>query len=204
MPWNSRRLLALRTTVALLNTIGVVGCKRDLRSRNAAALAIAGWPGKPEEKALELNTKGRYAVMALADLAKHGGAVAVPLSVVADRQHLSLAYLEQIFQRLRRAGLVDSARGRTGGYLLARPASDIRVSEIMSAVEEETRLTRCLDGNAGCLGEQRCLTHGLWHALGGHIAAFLTSVTLQEVLDGVPADKLAKVGSRPIGWVAAE
>lgn len=153
---------------------------------------------------MELNTKGRYAVMALADLAKHGGTSAVPLSAVAERQQLSLAYLEQIFQRLRRAGLVESARGRSGGYVLARPAGDIRVAEIMAAVEEQTRMTRCLDGGTGCLGEERCLTHGLWHALGGHIAAFLTNVTLQEVLDGIPAEKLAPKTDQPIGWLAAE
>jgi Rrf2 family iron-sulfur cluster assembly transcriptional regulator len=146
---------------------------------------------------VELNTKARYAVMAMADLAKcgapqnggHGGAV--PLSAIAERQNLSVAYLEQIFLRLRRAGLVESARGRAGGYVLARRAQDISIAEIMEAVHEETRMTRCAQGEAGCLGEQRCLTHELWHALGGHIAAFFASVTLQEVLDGIPADKLA-------------
>lgn len=152
---------------------------------------------------MELNTKGRYAVMALADLAKYGNGTAVPLSAVADRQQLSLAYLEQIFQRLRKAGLVESARGRTGGYVLSRPATEIRVAEIMAAVQEETRMTRCLDGGAGCLGEERCLTHGLWHALGGHIAAFLTNVTLQEVLIGIPQDKLVSKSEHPIGWLAA-
>jgi Rrf2 family transcriptional regulator, iron-sulfur cluster assembly transcription factor len=146
---------------------------------------------------VELNTKARYAVMAMADLAKsvsqgHGcQGTAVPLSAIAERQNLSVAYLEQIFLRLRRAGLVESARGRAGGYVLARPARDIAISEIMQAVHEETRMTRCLDGDVGCLGEQRCLTHDLWHALGGHIAAFLANVTLQEVLDGIPAEKLA-------------
>lgn len=153
---------------------------------------------------MELNTKGRYAVMALADLAKHAQGTAVPLSAISERQQLSLAYLEQIFQRLRRAGLVESARGRSGGYVLARPAEAICVADIMAAVEEQTRMTRCLDGGAGCLGEERCLTHGLWHALGGHIAAFLTNVTLQEVLDGIPPEKLAPQSARPIGWLAAE
>jgi Rrf2 family iron-sulfur cluster assembly transcriptional regulator len=141
---------------------------------------------------VELNTKGRYAVMAMADLAKHvDNGAAVPLSTIADRQNLSLAYLEQIFLRLRRAGLVASARGRAGGYVLARPAPLIAIAEILKAVEEETRMTRCLDGDVGCLGDQRCLTHGLWHALGGHISAFLEKVSLQEVLDGIPAAKLA-------------
>jgi Rrf2 family iron-sulfur cluster assembly transcriptional regulator len=135
---------------------------------------------------VELTTKGRYAVMAMADLAKFGGEGAVPLSAIAERQHLSLAYLEQIFVHLRRAALVESARGRSGGYRLGRPARDIAIAEIMAAVEEGTRMTRCGTGEPGCLGEERCLTHGLWHALGAHIAAFLASVSLQEVLDGIP------------------
>jgi Rrf2 family protein len=155
---------------------------------------------------VELNTKGRYAVMAMADLAKHQAETAVPLSQIADRQQLSLSYLEQIFLRLRRAGLVDSARGRTGGYKLGRPASEIKVGEIMAAVEEETRMTRCMEGGIGCLGEERCLTHSLWHSLGGHIAAFLWDVTLAEVLEGIPAAKLAKggaaVSARGIAWAA--
>ena len=145
---------------------------------------------------MELNTKARYAVMAMADLAKHGDEGAVPLSAIAERQNLSLAYLEQIFLRLRRAGLVASARGRAGGYVLVRPALEIPVAAILKAVEEETRMTRCLDGDVGCLGDQRCLTHGLWHALGGHIAAFLANVSLQEVLDGIPAAKLAAQSAR--------
>jgi Rrf2 family transcriptional regulator, iron-sulfur cluster assembly transcription factor len=141
---------------------------------------------------VELNTKARYAVMAMADLAKCGGdGAVVPLSAIAERQNLSVAYLEQIFLRLRRAGLVESARGRSGGYVLARRAQDITIAAIMEAVHEETRMTRCLDGDVGCLGEQRCLTHELWHALGGHIAAFLSDVTLQEVLDGIPPEKLS-------------
>ena len=140
---------------------------------------------------MELNTKARYAVMAMADLAKYGANGAMPLSAISERQELSLAYLEQIFLRLRRAGLVESARGRSGGYVLARPASEIHIDEIMRAVEEETRLTRCLDSEAGCLGDRRCLTHGLWHALGAHIVAFLANVTLQEVIDGIPAGKMA-------------
>jgi Rrf2 family protein len=151
---------------------------------------------------VELNTKARYAVMAMADLAKHGEAAAVPLSAIAERQNLSMAYLEQIFLRLRRAGLVASSRGRAGGYLLARPAGAIQIAEIMRAVEEKTRMTRCLDGDTGCLGDERCLTHSLWHALGGHIAAFLSNVSLQEVLDGIPPAKLAGEARRERELVA--
>jgi Rrf2 family transcriptional regulator, iron-sulfur cluster assembly transcription factor len=127
--------------------------------------------------------------MALADLAKHGAKEAVALSAIAERQQLSVAYLEQIFAQVRRAGLVESVRGRSGGYRLSRSAAHISIAEIMSAVEEETRMTRCLDiagDHAGCLGDTKCLTHGLWRALGDHIRGFLNGVSLQEVVDGTP------------------
>lgn len=143
---------------------------------------------------MELNTKGRYAVMAMADLAKYEAKYErtdpVPLSAVAERQHISLAYLEQLFLRLRRAGLVTSERGRTGGYRLSRTAAAITVAEIMAAVEEGTRMTRCA-GEEGlpCLPGERCLTHGLWDALGEHIGEFLGRVTLKDVLEGMPRQK---------------
>lgn len=139
---------------------------------------------------MELNTKGRYAVMAMADLAKHESGDPVPLSAVAERQHISLAYLEQLFLRLRRAGLVTSERGRTGGYRLGRASASITVAEIMAAVEEGTRMTRCAgEEDMPCLPGERCLTHGLWDALGEHIGQFLTRVTLRDVLEGMPAQK---------------
>jgi Rrf2 family transcriptional regulator, iron-sulfur cluster assembly transcription factor len=136
---------------------------------------------------VELNTRGRYAVTAMADIAKYAGEDAVPLSAISERQHISLAYLEQIFLRLRRAGLVESARGRAGGYRLGRAAHQITVAEVMAAVEEEVRMTRCA-GELGnpCHGKERCLTHGLWDALGEEIAEFLGRVTIRDVLDGIP------------------
>lgn len=138
---------------------------------------------------MELNTRGRYAVMAMADLAKHQGESSVPLSAIAERQHLSAAYLEQIFLRLRRAGLVESARGRSGGYRLGRPAAAILVADVMAAVEEDTRMTRCGGPKeTGCLGEERCLTHGLWDALGRQIEVFLGKVSLADVLEGTYPD----------------
>ena len=146
---------------------------------------------------MELNTRGRYAVTAMADLARYGADGALALSMIAERQQTSLAYLEQLFLKLRRAGLVESARGRSGGYRLGRPASAISVAEIMAAVEEDIRMTRC-GGEAAkpCMAGQRCLTHGLWDALGEQIAAFLESVTLQEVIDGIPAAKQTVRASR--------
>jgi Rrf2 family transcriptional regulator, iron-sulfur cluster assembly transcription factor len=145
---------------------------------------------------VELNTKGRYAVMAMADLAHQavidaritGAEGCVPLSAIAERQRLSLAYLEQLFAKLRRAGLVESARGRTGGYRLARAAAGISVAEIMDAVDEDVKMTRCGGEDASpCLPGERCITHGLWDALGTHINSFLASVTLQQVIEGGPA-----------------
>ena len=152
---------------------------------------------------MELNTKGRYAVTAMADLAKYGAGEAVPLSAIAERQQISLAYLEQLFAKLRRAGLVESARGRAGGYRLARPASGVTVAEIMRAVEEGIRMTRCGgEASAPCMAGKRCLTHGLWDALGEQIAVFLDSVTLQEVLDGIPVSKQAvRMPVSPAQWI---
>ncbi len=136
---------------------------------------------------MELNTRGRYAVMAMADLAKHGEGNSVPLSAIAQRQHISLDYLEQLFLKLRRGGLVESVRGRHGGYKLGRAANEIFVADIMTAVEEGTRMTRCFgEQSAGCLEGNRCLTHNLWTALGDRIESFLAGVSLQDVLDGGP------------------
>lgn len=134
---------------------------------------------------MELTTRGRYAVMAMADLALHAGEGAMSLPAIAERQHLSAAYLEQIFLRLRRAGLVESERGRSGGYRLCRPPAAIMVADIMTAVEEETRMTRCLgEDGGGCVSEHKCLTHGLWHALGTEIRSFLNGVSLADVVGG--------------------
>lgn len=152
---------------------------------------------------MELTTRGRYAVMAMADLARYGAGEPVALAAIADRQMLSLAYLEQLFGRLRRAGLVISARGRTGGYRLGRDASAITVADILRAVEEETRMTRCGGESAlGCVGEDRCLTHRLWQALGTHIAVFLSNVSLAEILNGGPS--LGAIPVSSIDRLAAE
>ena len=154
---------------------------------------------------MELNTKGRYAVMAMADLAKYAGGEALPLSAIAERQQISLAYLEQLFSKLRRAGLVESARGRSGGYRLGRPAASISVAEIMAAVDEGVRMTRCHGEDATpCIVGQRRLTHGLWDALGEQIAAFLGAITLRDVIEGIPAAKQARRFSDQSLWIVAE
>jgi Rrf2 family iron-sulfur cluster assembly transcriptional regulator len=133
---------------------------------------------------MQLSTKGRYAVMALADLASRDTASPVPLSVISERQQISLAYLEQLFMKLRVAGLVTSTRGPGGGYSLARRPDEVFVAQIMQAVDEPVKMTRCESDQAvGCIGAGRCLTHDLWRALGDHIFAFLQSVTLRDVID---------------------
>lgn len=136
---------------------------------------------------MRLSTKGRYAVMAMADLAAHGAGRPVSLADIAARQQISLAYLEQLFARLRRAGLVKSARGPGGGYRLGRESAAISVSEIVLSVDEPIRATRCAGGDApaaGCMsGGEQCLTHGLWEALGRQIEHYLAGVSLADVLE---------------------
>lgn len=135
---------------------------------------------------MKLSTKGRYAVMAMADLARHGTADGpVPLSDISIRQGISLSYLEQLFAKLKRGGLVSGVRGPGGGYRLARNADETRVADIIIAVDEPIKATRCRAGSSqGCLAtNQRCLTHDLWEELGRQIEVFLESVTLSDVLE---------------------
>ena len=141
---------------------------------------------------MRLSTKGRYAVMAMADLAKRGGERAVTLGEIATRQDISQAYLEQLFARLRRRGLVKSVRGPGGGYQLARPAGQMRVADIVIAVDEPLEAVRCSSAAKGCMpGGERCLTHDLWDDLGRHIHDYLASVSLDDVVSG----KLARRSS---------
>ena len=134
---------------------------------------------------MKLSTKGRYAVMALVDLASQTDGRPVALAEIAERQEISLSYLEQLFAKLRRGGLVRSVRGPGGGYLLARSAEETRISDAILAVDEPIRATRCKTGSAmGCrANKSRCLTHDLWEELGNQIHMFLSSVTLLDVLE---------------------
>lgn len=134
---------------------------------------------------MKLSTKGRYAVMALVDIASYSNGRPLPLAEIAERQEISLSYLEQLFAKLRRGGLVKSVRGPGGGYLLARPAAETRVSEIILAVDEPIRATRCTPGSPlGCRSNStRCLTHDLWEELGNQIHMFLSSVSLADVVE---------------------
>jgi Rrf2 family iron-sulfur cluster assembly transcriptional regulator len=138
---------------------------------------------------MRLSTRGRYAVMAMVELAaRESGRDSrddrgqVSLAEIAQAQHLSLAYLEQLFGPLRRAGLVASARGPGGGYRLARAPAAITISEIVLAVDEPIQATRCDGGGPGCLAGERCLTHDLWAELGDQIRLFLEGVSLADVI----------------------
>ncbi|AWM77587.1 Rrf2 family transcriptional regulator [Phenylobacterium parvum] len=145
---------------------------------------------------MRLSTKGRYAVMAMADLARRQAEQAeraVALSDIATRQEISLSYLEQLFARLRRQGLVQSHRGPGGGYRLARAASATSIAEIVLAVDEPLRATRCGAKSPGCMmNGERCLTHDLWEETGRQIEAWLASVSLEDVVTGrVGSDRRA-------------
>jgi Rrf2 family iron-sulfur cluster assembly transcriptional regulator len=132
---------------------------------------------------MKLSTKGRYAVMAMVDLAMFGHEGPVSLGDIADRQGIPVSYLEQLFAKLRRNGLVKSVRGPGGGYVLGHLPDELRVSDIVRAVDESLKQTRCKEGSAaGCSGSQaRCMTHDLWEELGNQIHLFLSSVTLADV-----------------------
>ncbi|MFQ5785021.1 MAG: Rrf2 family transcriptional regulator [Alphaproteobacteria bacterium] len=132
---------------------------------------------------MKLSTKGRYAVMAMADLSITSDGRPVSLAEIARRQEISLSYLEQLFGKLRRAELVRSVRGPGGGYLLARAAVEIRICDIILAVDEPIKATRCQPGSPqGCRSNKsRCLTHDLWEELGNQIYLYLSSVSLDDV-----------------------
>jgi Rrf2 family iron-sulfur cluster assembly transcriptional regulator len=147
---------------------------------------------------MQLGAKARYAVMAMADLARTlrdgGPCRAVSLADIAARQELSLHYLEQLFARLRRAGLVTSARGPGGGYRLAYAAADTPIAAIVEAVEEPIRAVRCGgDRPGGCMSSgARCLTHDLWDGLGQEIDRYLKSVSLEDVIEQRVARRTAQ------------
>ena len=137
---------------------------------------------------MRLTTKGRFAVTAMIDLGLHQSSGPGTLAAISQRQQISLSYLEQLFGKLRRHGLVESTRGPGGGYTLARNPAEITIAEIITSVDEPIDATHC-GGKENCLGEgDRCMTHDLWAALNLRMVEFLDSVTLQKLVD----DQLAK------------
>ncbi len=130
---------------------------------------------------MRLTTKGRYAVTAMLDLALHDSQGPINLADIASRQGISLPYLEQLFSRLRRCGLVCSARGPGGGYRLHRAMQDISVADVIQAVDEAVDATRC-GGSKNCQGDETCLTHELWEELSDRITTFLSDISLANLV----------------------
>ncbi len=131
---------------------------------------------------MRLTTKGRYAVTAMLDLAYHSDEKPITLTDIAKRQTISLSYLEQLFSRLRRGGMVRGIRGPGGGYQLNRSRSEINIAEIITAVDETLDSTKC-KGKGNCQDDQPCLTHELWVGLSDQIREYLSSISLQDLLD---------------------
>ncbi|MDO4434190.1 MAG: Fe-S cluster assembly transcriptional regulator IscR [Alysiella sp.] len=141
---------------------------------------------------MRLTTKGRFAVTAMIDLAMNAQNHAVKLNAISERQQISLSYLEQLFSKLRRAGLVESIRGPGGGYILGKPAHEIDIAQIIAAAEDKLDATLC-SGKANCQSGVPCLTHHLWENLNHAINAYLSSVTLASLLEQQEADKDAQI-----------
>jgi Rrf2 family transcriptional regulator, iron-sulfur cluster assembly transcription factor len=140
---------------------------------------------------MRLTTKGRFAVTAMMDLAMQHGSGPVTLAEISGRQKISLSYLEQLFGKLRRHGLVDSVRGPGGGYCLAKDLDAVTVADIILAVDEPIDATKC-GGKENCRDEQKCLTHDLWAALNERIFDYLESVSLRQLVDSQKAKDVAK------------
>ncbi|MGD8515024.1 MAG: Fe-S cluster assembly transcriptional regulator IscR [Granulosicoccaceae bacterium] len=131
---------------------------------------------------MRLTTKGRYAVTAMLDLALHFTDGPITLADISKRQGISLSYLEQLFSRLRKKGLVVSTRGPGGGYKLSREANEIVVADVITAIDEKVDATRC-GGLANCQDDNPCLTHELWTDLSQRIYDFLSGITLADLVE---------------------
>lgn len=141
---------------------------------------------------MKLTSKGRYAVTAMLDVALNSQNGPVSLAEISERQEISLSYLEQLFSRLRKNGLVSSVRGPGGGYILSRGMDEIAISAIVKAVDESVDATKC-GGEGCCQGGMKCLTHSLWYALSVRIDSFLTGITLSELVNN---EEVKEVDSR--------
>jgi Rrf2 family iron-sulfur cluster assembly transcriptional regulator len=131
---------------------------------------------------MRLTTKGRFAVTAMLDIALYEADKPITLAGISERQSISLSYLEQLFSRLRKQGLVSSVRGPGGGYRIAKSHAEISVSDIITAVDEQIDATQC-GGNEDCHDEGRCMTHELWASLNGKILEYLSGVSLADMVE---------------------
>lgn len=140
---------------------------------------------------MKLSTKGRYAVTAMMDIALHEKVGPVTLADISQCQGISLSYLEQLFSKLRKNGLVKGVRGPGGGYRLAKPASDISVADIIDSVDEKLDLTKC-GGKGNCYNGEKCLTHQLWFSLTCDLHKFLSSIKLDQYVNRPQISELVK------------
>lgn len=131
---------------------------------------------------MRLSTKAQYAVQAMVSLSLYGDGGPMTLKEIAGREEISLTYLEQLFVKLRRGGLVESVRGPGGGYILARSAELIRVDEIIDSVEETLVPVSCMDGAGHCACTDKCVTQSVWHGLAERVRSFLASITLADLI----------------------
>ena len=136
---------------------------------------------------MKLTTKSRYAVTAMLDIAYHNKGNPISLPEIADRQNISLSYLEQLYSRLKKSGLVESIKGPGGGYMLSKGADDIVISEVIQAVDEDLETTAC-NGKSNCHNNHQCISHNLWQDLGTEIKNFLSDITLQQVISKNSSD----------------
>ena len=132
---------------------------------------------------MRMSTKAQYAVRAMVNLNLYSDGAPVSLRDISLRESISLTYLEQLFVKLRRGEIVTSVRGPGGGYLLARPAQEIQVDEIIDSVEESLVPVSCMDQKNGCACDDQCVTHNVWHGLGERIRQFLASITLADLTE---------------------
>ena len=139
---------------------------------------------------MRLTTKGRYAVTAMLDLAINQGGGPVSLAAISERQHISLSYLEQLFSKLRRNGVVVSTRGPGGGYTLQREAEAITISDVIVAIDESCQVASC-ESSDNCQGDYQCLTHDLWQEISDEIRGFLDGISLAEVMAGQNAPDIS-------------
>jgi len=141
---------------------------------------------------LRLSTRGQYGVRAMFEIAMGYPEKPVPIKEISERQDVSVAYLEQILNKLRNSGLIKSIKGPGGGYLLNRKPEDISIGDILKELEGPVAITSCLDPHEGCVRVDRCVTYMLWKSLGEKIEGFLDTVTLKDLLAGTLLDKGVK------------
>ena len=143
---------------------------------------------------LRLSTKGQYGVRAMYEIARAGSVGPVTIRQISERQNVSVSYLEQILNTLRKSGIIQSVKGPGGGYVLAREPEKISIGEILRELEGPVAITSCLDPSEGCIRVDSCVTHLLWKSLGENIEQFLNSMSLKDLLAG---DQIMTIPKRP-------